>query len=589
VLRIRKRPANAAVIVALAAVFSFASAGDARAAKAGGSHFPVPELSIRNVGGLIPRTAVHGPPRLSSFRIPWSHQPGAPRSLASVGAFAKDAAVVGLSGATAPDALAHEYGLRVIGFDAAIRAAVLSGDSERLRSLARAVGTDPRLRYVEEDRRLDLAHRRDDPATASLDPATGAPYQWAFARVGVDRALNLTRGSAGILVGVVDSGASQVQDLRAKIAKGWYFTNEGSSIEDTEGHGTFVSSIIAGVNDDGFGIAGFCGACQLDVFKSVFMTESSVAIAIRQLVDDHVRIINLSIGRPGNGSYVLADALNYAIANGVLVVAASGNDGEGSVSWPAWFLQPPNGARSYGLAVGASDATDRPAGFSNWGSRLSVLAPGAYDSGCSIGIWAALPPLSTEFDSPTTCARTFRDPATGARYAYASGTSFSAPEVAGIAALVWAARPELKSYEVTDILKQSATRPAGAGWQPDRGWGVVNAARALEIATGKSSADHVVLKDASFDSRPRARHRFAMYVKLQWQDGTPVDAGVAHCTATIKGRRIASIEGKVGPGTASCAWRLPASAAAKRMIVRVSAADTAGNRTDRAYSFSVRK
>ena len=77
----------------------------------------------------------------------------------------------------------------------------------------------------------------------------------------------------------------------------------------------------------------------------------------------------------------------------------------------------------------------------------------------------------------------------GSRYAYVAGTSFAAPEVAGVAALIWAARPELKNYEVADIIKRSARRDAATGWTPTMGCGRLDAAAALDLATGRSSGD----------------------------------------------------------------------------------------------------
>jgi subtilisin family serine protease len=451
-----------------------------------------------------------------------------------------------------------------------------------------AVGQDSRLRYAEALTEFVRDHARNDPATNIVDPMTGIPYEWAFRHVHVDRALNLTRGSPDILIGIVDSGWSDIRDLSGKVAGGWYYTTQASNVWDFDGHGTFVASIIAAPNDDGFGLAGFCGACRLDVFKDLALTQFSTAAAIRRLVDDHVRIINLSLGGYGF-SFILADALDYAISHGVLVVASSGNDGIGIVKYPAAYLQPPNGVLGYGLAVGASDIDDRRAGFSNWGSRLSLLAPGAFRTSCSSGIWAALPTIALDFDFGDGCNSNYIDTETGARYAYASGTSFAAPEVAGVAALVWAVRPELKNYEVASILEQTATRPPGIGWQADRGWGVLNAAAALERATGRSSSDSVSITYASAAVMPRPGRRFALNIGLEWQDGVPVNAGSLTCTARAAGRQLAAVTRTFGSRGASCSWRIPKWAARKRMAVDIDAADTDGNPAHRTFAFSVRR
>ena len=85
----------------------------------------------------------------------------------------------------------------------------------------------------------------------------------------------------------------------------------------------------------------------------------------------------------------------------------------------------------------------------------------------------------------------------GAQYGYLPGTSFAAPEVAGVAALVWAARPELASYQVADIIKQSARRSAGSDWTPNLGCGVLDAGAALDLATSRSAAEESVRRSSS--------------------------------------------------------------------------------------------
>src|SRR5262249_992939 len=149
----------------------------------------------------------------------------------------------------------------------------------------------------------------------------------------------------------------------------------------------------------------------------------------------------------------------------ILLVASTGNL-HGPVLWPAADLQPSGGARSYGLAVGATDMDGQLWDRSNYGQHLSLVAPGNYGGTCSGGL-VALPPANA-FQEPTYCYPEWTGPR-GAQYGYIAGTSFAAPEVAGVAALIWAARPQLKNYQVADIIKQSARRQAG--WTPTMGCG----------------------------------------------------------------------------------------------------------------------
>jgi subtilisin family serine protease len=167
----------------------------------------------------------------------------------------------------------------------------------------------------------------------------------------------------------------------------------------------------------------------------------------------------------------------------MLLVAAAGNSSH-AVAHPAADLQPAGGARSYGLAVGASDVNGDRAFFSNSGAHLSLLAPGVYDGDCS-GVLAAVVPASTDVAGSCYPIWTGTD---GAQYGYLAGTSFAAPEVAGVAALVWAARPQLTNYEVADILKQSAQRGSD-GWTPTAGFGVLDAGTALQLATSQSNKE----------------------------------------------------------------------------------------------------
>jgi hypothetical protein len=127
--------------------------------------------------------------------------------------------------------------------------------------------------------------------------------------------------------------------------------------------------------------------------------------------------------------------------------------------------------------VGAADHDGNLADFSNSGKHLSLVAPGSYGGSC-FGVLVALPAESAIDDS---CYPRWTS-ADGARYAYLAGTSFAAPEVAGVAALVWAVRPDLANYEVADIIKQSARRETAGDWTPTRGCGELDADKAVELA-----------------------------------------------------------------------------------------------------------
>jgi subtilisin family serine protease len=153
----------------------------------------------------------------------------------------------------------------------------------------------------------------------------------------------------------------------------------------------------------------------------------------------------------------------------VLVVAAAGNehDDGNQPEYPAALLQPlgSNGRGGIGLAVGATSMDGTRAYFSNTGSYLSLAAPG-YNVFAAESADADWPRAQLPWSSP-------------GYYGWASGTSFSSPEVAGAAALVWAANPRLTAQEVANVLKQSAT---GTTWNRALGWGRLDAAAAVELS-----------------------------------------------------------------------------------------------------------
>ena len=533
-----------------------------------------------------PSVFVAPPRRLPHFRMRWAHGPRLRGLAASATRFPGGRAVVGLADPADAAAVARTFHVAPVFVNRPLRALEVRGNERSLQALAAAVGADRRIRYVEPLRHRESFHKRNDPLTTTIDPTTHLPFEWQFPHVGMDSALNLDRGNPAIVVGVIDTGYGPVPDLDGKVVNTWYFTGQTTNPFDTLGHGTFVSSLVAALNDDGEGMAGFCGSCKLDIVKDLYLDSFTVATAIRTLTDAGVRVLNMSFGGPGI-SLMEKDALGYAIGKGVLLVASAGNDG-GPVNYPAAYLQPDSGAAGFGLAVGASDATDALASWSSRGSNLSLLAPGTFASAplCNAGVLGALPPVADLFDGD--CSTKFTDATTGARYGYSDGTSFAAPEVAGIAALVWAAHPELLNYEVARILTRTATRAPGAGWSPTQGWGVVNAKAAVELVTRKSADDAVVIGDPRFAGRVEGGGSASATADVTYQDGAPIAAGAATCTASVGGRELAATEQKLADGVVSCSWDVPAALGGQRLSASVAVQDAeSGAKASRDFATDV--
>jgi subtilisin family serine protease len=156
-------------------------------------------------------------------------------------------------------------------------------------------------------------------------------------------------------------------------------------------------------------------------------------------------VINISLGGKDR-SQALQDAVDYAWAKGVVIVASAMNQSTSTPYYPA--------ACNHVIAVSATDRYDTLASFSNYGDWITLSAPGA---------------------NILTTSR-------GGGYGYWSGTSFSSPLTAGVAALVLSVNPSLTNADVVNILEQTADDEGAQGFDQYYGWGRVNAAKAVQRA-----------------------------------------------------------------------------------------------------------
>jgi subtilisin family serine protease len=302
---------------------------------------------------------------------------------------------------------------------------------------------------------------RTAAGTASPTQAAGE-WQWAAAgEAGVPDSVR--EAAARVVIAIVDTGADVTAPALAAAAPVTYnVTTRSASVHDDSGHGTFVASLAAGRG----AVAGFGGDARLMIVQAnragETFTDADEAAAIRWAVDHGANIVNLSFAGPTTSPRERA-AVAYAVAHNVLVVAAAGNTGaSGSpTSYPAALIG------DAGLVAGAANRDGTRASFSTTGRYVSLLAPG-------VGVVSAVPagvanPLFHVV--PLAVAGT---------YAAGSGTSFAAPEVAGAAALVWAANPSLTARDVARIVEGTAT---GHGtWSASSGYGDLDVAAAVAAA-----------------------------------------------------------------------------------------------------------
>jgi hypothetical protein len=234
------------------------------------------------------------------------------------------------------------------------------------------------------------------------------------------------------------------------------FSNDKDPM-DGNGHGTHVAGTIAAVANNGIGLVGVAPKARIMAVRALGddgrATDASLGNAVIYAADHGADIINASWGGRGNSRFV-SDAFDYANQLGVTSIAAAGNDNQN-----ADFYFP--AALDSVLTVGASTFVDSRASFSNWGNSVDIAAPGGgvgSDAPDGTGTENILSTISTD----TTIARQagyFRvGEIENGRYGYyrIKGTSMAAPHVAGAAALVKAARPELSNFEIIEVLKDTA-------------------------------------------------------------------------------------------------------------------------------------
>ncbi|WP_217915033.1 S8 family peptidase [Miltoncostaea marina] len=463
--------------------------------------------------------------------------------------------VVGLEAGAPAAAVAHELraaGARVERIRPLGALVVAGGDRAAVAAaLEDAGGVD----YVE--RRLER-RLHGEPAQA-IDPATGRAFDWAFDAVNAAGGLSAVGGGApDVPVAVVDSGVDAGHpDLAGRVRPGRDVLGAGS-VEDLVGHGTFVAALIAAADGNGAGGRGVAGATPVvpvRVSTGPGVTSADLAAGIVAAVDLGARVVNVSIGGP-RLSQVERDALDYAAGRDVLVVASAGNgalDGN-APEYPAAALGGHEGGWSSGLSVAATDPLGRPAPFSTHGPTVSVAAPGAGAGPCTEGVYSAIPATAALWAGGP-CDRTFEGPLHGrGRYAYGEGTSFSAPLVAGAAALVRQAEPGLRADQVAHVIRRSARPAAGGGWDERTGAGVLDVTAAVELArrydltapalrfTAEESPGAVRVRAAADDaSAPGRETAGGVALEVGWsRDGAAFAALPTGGAAPLDGRYEAS-------------------------------------------------
>lgn len=324
------------------------------------------------------------------------------------------------------------------------------------------ISQDQNIAYIEEDSETELAE---------VDLTGKQDTSWGIEHIGADQAHQNKYLGKGIKIGILDTGIARHKDL--KVRGGISYVEDEPDYDDNHGHGTAVAGVIAAKDND-FGIVGV--APEAEIYSIKVLDEnghgkySSMIQGIEWAIQNDMNIISISAGGLVD-SRALKDQIKRANDEGILVIAAAGNKGQGVDThlYPARYTET--------LSVGSVDQENKRADSSSIGSGLDLMAPG-------VDI------LSTSLDQG---------------YELRSGTSLAAPHVAGAAAVIWSKQGKTSNDQVRDILIESAT---SLGEPRYYGKGLVNLEKALGL---RSEESHEV------QSLESSRHKLDISVGENYQ------------------------------------------------------------------------
>ena len=306
--------------------------------------------------------------------------------------------------------------------------------------------------------------------------------QWYLSTINMFNAWNISTGSSSIKVAVLDREVDwSHEDLgygtdgytHVDWQSGYNYMENTNNAVTPHYHGTMVAGIIGAKTNNAKGIAGISGGdntsgitiipyCVGSIEGPNNIDMTTVDDAILDAVDQGVKVINMSFRSKSFYQPDVDNAIQYAHENGVTLIAATGNDYTSTVYYPA--------SHSYVVAVGATSQNNMRCDFSNYGVGLDLVAPGK-------DIYSTV--LQNDYD-------------------HNSGTSFAAPQVSGVAALMLSVNPSLTPSAIKQILVGTCQKLTNTytfnsnGWNNEVGYGLLNAYAAVCAAKASLTGSTVL-------------------------------------------------------------------------------------------------
>jgi len=340
-----------------------------------------------------------------------------------------------------------------------------SGNGFEVLSQANLLAEDPRIAWAEPDMHFTAVHclTPNDPGYPSLWGINNTGQFGGVPDIDMDGNLawDISTGVSTVKIVILDSGVQQDHPDINQLT-GMDFTGgdtDGGPGNVCDNHGTTVAGCITARINNALGTVGIAPDCRIISARIGVATvpcngtwSGSFSWTVNGLAwaeDEGARVSNNSNSYGGSSS-AITDKYNSTYANGMVHFASAGNDGLPSSGYPA-SLPTVN-------SVSAIEPGGDLASFSNYGSNISVSAPGT---------------------AVYTTDRTGSDGYYGGDYGYVQGTSYSSPYAAGAAALIISVEPSLTAADVEDKLRCTARDLGDPGWDEIYGYGLVNANNAI--------------------------------------------------------------------------------------------------------------